>query len=530
MGKPETFDPYYGVKDISDDGDITKPENIDALQAYVLKCTMKLGVHVATADGGFSVEGQENIQEILSKQLYLCQFLGALSVLRPGGNFVCKLFDLFTPFSVGLVYLMYRTFNQISIHKPVSSRPANSERYIICKGLRESVRDIVRVYMYEINSKQCKHRNDTEPNDIQSIVPLDIIKSNHEFCNYIIASNNTKLIDTRQSNIRQQCLTLWNIPDEQRPKRRRLLYNDIYNELFGRLDQGIENYILNTPNLLKKCVLNQNQMASLFDYRCVLSLGDPVLLLSCGRSQVYSIDLRHKNKCWTLLEKTPFKIELPPYTLLLGEKVLEDFREGRTLRQKPAIYIIDAYFIGNENILMNNKGPVVFIDRFRSMKLFEKTINKPSRYDLAPIRVSEQLRCEHLDANITKLCESGHYDQIDSEKLWYVNESVVENKPRVQVHGIWFFKFVQCPWTILWGRSKQQKYFHNQNTRVSESVAPSDYSHVASLRSMLENSFYWDFNTNFRDDTVSKSNMISFIRGKTDQQQRPSQQQQHNHT
>jgi len=45
-----------------------------------------------------------------------------------GGHFVCKLFDIFTPFSVGLVYLMYRTFNQISIHKPVTSRPANSER------------------------------------------------------------------------------------------------------------------------------------------------------------------------------------------------------------------------------------------------------------------------------------------------------------------------------------------------------------------------------------------------------------------
>ena len=33
---------------------------------------------------GFSVEGQENIQEILSKQLYLCQFLVAVSILRVG--------------------------------------------------------------------------------------------------------------------------------------------------------------------------------------------------------------------------------------------------------------------------------------------------------------------------------------------------------------------------------------------------------------------------------------------------------------
>jgi len=74
------------------------------------------------------VDGQENIQEILSKQLYLCQFIVAMRIVRVGGHFVCKLFDLFTAFSVGLVYLMYKSFREISIHKPNSSRPANSER------------------------------------------------------------------------------------------------------------------------------------------------------------------------------------------------------------------------------------------------------------------------------------------------------------------------------------------------------------------------------------------------------------------
>ena len=104
------------------------------------------------ADGGFSVEGQENIQEILSKQLYLCQCLVALSIVRTGGHFVCKLFDLFTPFSIGLIYLMYRAFDQVCIHKPNTSRPANSERYIICKGKRHDAKEI-KDYMYEINCR-----------------------------------------------------------------------------------------------------------------------------------------------------------------------------------------------------------------------------------------------------------------------------------------------------------------------------------------------------------------------------------------
>ncbi len=50
-GSPETFDPYYGVKDYDGDGDIFKSENIDALQNYVYKCTMNTGVHIVMADG-----------------------------------------------------------------------------------------------------------------------------------------------------------------------------------------------------------------------------------------------------------------------------------------------------------------------------------------------------------------------------------------------------------------------------------------------------------------------------------------------
>ena len=44
-------------------------------ESFVLQHTEGKGVHFMMADGGFSVEGKENIQEILSKQLYLCQCL-----------------------------------------------------------------------------------------------------------------------------------------------------------------------------------------------------------------------------------------------------------------------------------------------------------------------------------------------------------------------------------------------------------------------------------------------------------------------
>ena len=141
-GPPESFEPHYGVKGADGDGNVFDSENIEAFRSFVMENTRGKGVHFMMADGGFSVEGQENIQEILSKQLYLCQCLVALSIIREKGHFVCKLFDLFTPFSVGLVYLMYRSFQQIAIHKPNTSRPANSERYIICKWKRPDCENI----------------------------------------------------------------------------------------------------------------------------------------------------------------------------------------------------------------------------------------------------------------------------------------------------------------------------------------------------------------------------------------------------
>ena len=85
----------------------------------------------ATPPQGISVEGEENIQELLTKQLVMCQFACALSILRHGGHFVCKLFDAYTPFIIGLIYLLHRSFESVCLFKPVTSRPANSERSVV---------------------------------------------------------------------------------------------------------------------------------------------------------------------------------------------------------------------------------------------------------------------------------------------------------------------------------------------------------------------------------------------------------------
>lgn len=56
-------------------------------------------------------------------------WLSLVFSLNLGGHFICKTFDLFTPFSVGLIYLLYCCFERVCLFKPITSRPANSERW-----------------------------------------------------------------------------------------------------------------------------------------------------------------------------------------------------------------------------------------------------------------------------------------------------------------------------------------------------------------------------------------------------------------
>ncbi|CAH8501836.1 unnamed protein product [Schistosoma haematobium] len=135
-GPKEAFMAHYGP---GRDGDVTKWSNLASFASFIGRSTNNAGVHILMADGGFDVSSQYNLQEVMSKQLYLCQCLCALINLRPGGHFLTKLFDTFTEFTIGIIYLMGYLFEEIFIIKPVTSRPANSERYLVCKNLRSSL-------------------------------------------------------------------------------------------------------------------------------------------------------------------------------------------------------------------------------------------------------------------------------------------------------------------------------------------------------------------------------------------------------
>jgi 23S rRNA U2552 (ribose-2'-O)-methylase RlmE/FtsJ len=136
----ERFSTHFGVplpKDTEGDGDITKLENILSLSTYIDSLTDGSGAGLVTSDGGISVAGSEENQEELTRHLKLCEVQAMFHILATGGCYVLKVYDLMSPFMVGLIYILFCNFSQITIIKPRSSRPANSERYVVCKHLLE---------------------------------------------------------------------------------------------------------------------------------------------------------------------------------------------------------------------------------------------------------------------------------------------------------------------------------------------------------------------------------------------------------
>ncbi|CAB1340109.1 unnamed protein product [Coregonus sp. 'balchen'] len=344
----ELFEPYYGENGVDGDGDITRPENISAFRNFVMESTERRGLHFLMADGGFSVEGQENIQEILSKQLLLCQFLTAMSVLRTGGHFLCKTFDLFTPFSVGLVYLLYLCFDRVSLFKPITSRPANSERYIVCRGLKPGS-DPVREYMFTVN-----------------------LKLNH-------LRNSETLSEARQADIRKECLKLWGIPD----KARVTPVSSDPNSKFYELMKGSDIELLNSkPTPLSSTTLDK--VHHVLDYRCIVGGGEQLFLLGLGKSQIYMWDGKHPLR-WRKLEN--FKLELPRETLLSVEIVQELKGEGKAQRRINAVHVLDALVLNGTDMA----------------EKFVRAVSKPSRPDMNPIRVKEVYRLEEMEKIFVRL-------------------------------------------------------------------------------------------------------------------------------
>lgn len=524
-GSPETFDTYYGI---NNDGNIFDPENCISLKEYVLKQTHD-GVHVLMADGGFSVEGQENIQEILSKQLYLCQCLVALSLLRVGGNFVVKLFDIFTPFSVSLIYLISKCFVKICICKPNTSRPANSERYLVCKS-KKRFTDVIEKHLFKVNEYFWENKD----SDVLELVPLDILKEKSEFAKYIRDSNNrfgrlqveallkiaafTKdinLLDDRQVEVKKKCLMLWKLEDKVRRITPKISNQNYLTDLLlnwapskdSRIFMDVPPKILDKENL-KKVIL------SIYDWYTVpleseknsLKHLRTFFMSKGGRNVLY---YNHSSRTW--IQVSDLHLEITPRTLIYAEIVKEFIEEGKKQRSISALHIIDAICLGGTDV-----RKLHLTERIKMCSKFARALNKPLKTIVEDNnhRMTVPIRCKRIYPlkDFARFVESlKQFTMKNGEtRLGIVlpNEcNDIEDRYFIP-EGLLFLNGTNEAFMKCLSKSAQTFYFFDKRSRqshqpTSETVALS----TASFKNTFINRFNWKW-----DETQSnlKTNSNAF--------------------
>ena len=92
------------------------------------------GATIATSDAGIDVSGDYANQECATALLNYGQIVAAILGLAPGGHMVTKQYTFNRPFTRSLLALVAYLFEEAYVVKPVTSRPGNSEVYIVGKG------------------------------------------------------------------------------------------------------------------------------------------------------------------------------------------------------------------------------------------------------------------------------------------------------------------------------------------------------------------------------------------------------------
>jgi 23S rRNA U2552 (ribose-2'-O)-methylase RlmE/FtsJ len=127
-----------------------------------------------TADGGFDYSIDYNYQEQASSKLLFSQILCSLSNQAKDGIFICKMFDMNLYISIEMIYILYMCYDEVILFKPYTSRIANSEKYLICRGFNGVSKDFLN-NLYQVLEKWNKDTSLTI-NQLFDEIPTEFIK------------------------------------------------------------------------------------------------------------------------------------------------------------------------------------------------------------------------------------------------------------------------------------------------------------------------------------------------------------------
>lgn len=114
------------------------------------------GMDIYTHDAGIDVTGDYNNQELSNAKIHLGCALAGFLTLRTGGMCVFKQYTSFEPITMSLLTVYSTLFEKFYVCKPLTSRPYNSEIYLIgigFIGLNKITRDLLFDKLSNYNEK-----------------------------------------------------------------------------------------------------------------------------------------------------------------------------------------------------------------------------------------------------------------------------------------------------------------------------------------------------------------------------------------
>jgi hypothetical protein len=166
------------------DGDITSPANIISF-AQDVKEKFEGNLHFMTSDVKYVPQDVNfDEEERINLPVHLGHLLCALTTLSKGGVMILKEFTFFEAPSISLLYLMSCCFKQLRIVKPETSRPGNSETYVVGTEYKKnltmlqinrllSVMNYIRLLNTEAGSPALFRKKDIPADFVEKIIKIE---------------------------------------------------------------------------------------------------------------------------------------------------------------------------------------------------------------------------------------------------------------------------------------------------------------------------------------------------------------------
>ena len=187
----------YGTRDNDKFGNLYNTETLNAINIDINN-----KFDIITADGGFVDEVEDekvndDDKEMEHYQLFFSEIFYALSLQKDNGCFILKIYDIFTNTTIQFLALLRKYYENVFLFKPFTSRPANSEKYVICTGFRGISSEILSI----LGKVHDKLNSATTEEYLNSFINLSLdSEGSQDFINTIKAFNET-FIKNQISNI-----------------------------------------------------------------------------------------------------------------------------------------------------------------------------------------------------------------------------------------------------------------------------------------------------------------------------------------